>query len=1060
MTDVDEVVGTETEEDSQAQMSYVEPSNRFAKIKETYKGVTTALDLSEDTAAYEDFQSLLTGQKVSFARGEIVEGTVIQFEPNGALIDIGAKATAYMPAREASLTEVESMEELLELDEKMQVMIISDENEMGQVNVSIRRIQYEKAWSKVEEMQAEDVVFEGPIVAVNRGGAIVLVEGLRGFLPGSHMCGGLPTEEAVGKVMKFKFLEVNAENSKLVVSNRRAVLEQEMKELSRGDVVEGHVKAIKPYGVFVEIRGMSGLLHISQISFDRIEDLPSIMQLGMKLKCMIIDHDKVNGRIALSTKTLEPEPGDMIKNPQKVYDMAEATAAKYHQRMEHERKAREDAAKSIVMGLGDGLDSFDSDVLAGIADGIESRQSLPIYRHRNSLLFAVQKYRATVLVGETGCGKTTQIPQYLYEAGWTAGNRAVVCTQPRRVAAYTVANRVAEEMGSRLGETVGYAVRFDSRVGPQTKVKFCTDGMLLREMMIDPLLTAYSVVMLDEAHERTIYNDILFGLLKKIMRKREELRIIVASATLDAEQFRDFFETNRSKNATANTATILSIQGRQHPVDVLYTEKPVSNYVRAAVDAALAVHSSEPVGDILIFLPGAEEIDAAVEMLREHAPQPTSSRGFGNSTARGDGEGGPLQALPFYSALPINMQMKVFEPTRQGVRRVVVATTIAETSVTIDGIRYVIDPGFVRLPFYDPAQGFGALLTTLTSKASARQRAGRAGRVSPGKCLRLMTEEDYHSQLPAQTIPEMQRSDLSWVVLLLKALGIDDILHFEFLSPPAAETMIRALELLYALGALDDSCRLTEPLGMIMAEFPVEPCLAKFLASAWDFECVEDALTVAAMLSVQNPFVHPRGGSRERRERVREAMEEFAVTEGDHITYLNVFNSFEETGSDSEWCKDNCLSYRALVRAGEIRQQLSRYCNKFAPAGRQLSSCGDDVNALRRCLVAGFFANVAKLSPDGRYRTVRDSTVVAIHPSSVLAHFGSPPEWILFNEISKTSQLFVRDVTVIDPRWLTELAPHFYEFRGAGGTRGAPRLGRKRLGPDRPTPQSLEDSNF
>ncbi|CAM9265782.1 unnamed protein product [Ectocarpus fasciculatus] len=691
------------------------------------------------------------------------------------------------------------------------------------------------------------------------------------------------------------------------------------------------------------------------------------------------------------------------------------------------------------------------------------RHALPIYRHRNSVLFAVQKHRAVVLVGETGCGKTTQIPQYLHEAGWTAGNRAVVCTQPRRVAAFTVATRVAEEMGSRLGEAVGYSVRFDSRVGPATKVKFCTDGMLLREMMLDPLLTAYSVVMLDEAHERTIYNDILFGLLKKIMRKRKELRVIVASATLDAEQFRDFFETNTSKNANANTATILSIQGRQHPVDVLYTEKPVSNYIRAAVDAALAVHSSEPVGDVLIFLPGAEEIDAAVEMLRDHAPQSATSGkwgGGGGSTAKGVGEGGPLQVLPFYSALPINTQMKVFEPTRQGVRRVVVATTIAETSVTIDRIRYVIDPGFIRLPFYDPAQGFGALLTTLTSKASAKQRAGRAGRVSPGKCLRLMTEEDYHAQLPAQTIPEMQRSDLSWVVLLLKALGIDDILHFEFLSPPAAETMIRALELLYALGALDDSCRLTEPLGMTMAEFPVEPCLAKFLASAWDFGCVEDALTVAAMLSVQNPFVHPRGGGRERRERVREAMEEFAVTEGDHITYLNVFNSFDDSGNDSEWCKENCLNHRALVRAGEIRQQLSRYCKKFAPPGQHVSSCGDDVNALRRCLVAGFFANVAKLCPDGRYRTVRDSTVVAIHPSSVLAHFGSPPEWILFNEISKTSQLFARDVSVVDPRWLIELAPHFYEFRGAGGSSGAPRLGtKKRLGPERPTTHNLEEGD-
>lgn len=287
-------------------------------------------------------------------------------------------------------------------------------------------------------------------------------------------------------------------------------------------------------------------------------------------------------------------------------------------------------------------------------------------------------------------------------------------------------------------------------------------------------------------------------------------------------------------------------------MDVLYAEKPVSNYVRAAVDAALSVHSTEPVGDILIFLPGAEEIDAAVEMLREHAPQQAGSSGrWANSTAGTGGGGVPLQALPFYSALPLNVQMKVFEPTRQGVRRVVVATTIAETSVTIDGIRYVIDPGFVRLPFYDPAQGFGALLTTLTSKASAKQRAGRAGRVAPGKCLRLMTEEDYHSLLPAQTVPEMQRSDLSWVTLLLKALGIDDILHFEFLSPPAAETMIRSLELLYALGALDESCQLTQPLGMAMAEFPVEPCLAKFLVSASDFDCVE-----VSAGSVDSPLRH------------------------------------------------------------------------------------------------------------------------------------------------------------------------------------------------------------
>ncbi|CAM9160283.1 unnamed protein product [Choristocarpus tenellus] len=371
---VEEGEDVNVEEDFQENMfeSPMMVETRFDRIKRNWKGLDSLVDVSEVEESYGDFDDLLGDEKVNFERGETVVGTVVQFEHEGALIDIGAKSTAYMPLREVSLTEVDRAEDVLKLDEEMEVMVISDENEMGQVLVSIRRIEFQEAWERVQAMQANDAVFEGPIISVNRGGAIVIVEGLRAFLPGSHMSGGLPTDEQVGEIHAFKFLEVNPETSKLVVSNRRAVLEQEMKELSRGDVVEGVIKAIKPYGAFVEIRGMSGLLHISQISFDRIEDLSTIVHEGMAIKCMIIDHDKVNGRIALSTKTLEPEPGDMLKNPQAVYENAEATARKYHERMEVERKAREEAAKSIVMGLGDGLQSLDTDVLAGIADGIEN----------------------------------------------------------------------------------------------------------------------------------------------------------------------------------------------------------------------------------------------------------------------------------------------------------------------------------------------------------------------------------------------------------------------------------------------------------------------------------------------------------------------------------------------------------------------------------------------------------------------------------------------------------------------------------------------------------------
>lgn len=259
----------------------------------------------------------------------------------------------------------------------MDFQIISEEDENGQLLVSVRRIQYRQAWEKVVEQQNSDEVFEAEVVAVNRGGAICLVEGLRAFLPGSHLTGQLPTEDLIGQTLPLKFLEVNQESNKLVVSNRRAVVEQQMTDLSRGDIIDGIVKALKPYGAFVEVGGMSGLLHISQISYDRIDNLEKVFQLGDKVKCMIIDHDKVNGRIALSTKTLEPEPGDMLKDPQRVFDMAEETAAKYHERMEAERRAREEAAKDIVMGLGDSLDDLSdgdssADPLADVNDSLDS----------------------------------------------------------------------------------------------------------------------------------------------------------------------------------------------------------------------------------------------------------------------------------------------------------------------------------------------------------------------------------------------------------------------------------------------------------------------------------------------------------------------------------------------------------------------------------------------------------------------------------------------------------------------------------------------------------------
>lgn len=357
----------------------VETMTRFDRLKKNYKGPTIVTSTEGLDFSYEDFDKAVAETDYSFNRNDVVKGNIVQYENGGAIVDIGAKASAFLPTQESSLflEQGASIEGIVDLDQEMEFQIISEEDENGQLLVSVRRIQYRQAWEKVVAQQAEDEVFEAEVVAVNRGGAICLVEGLRAFLPGSHLTGQLPTEDIIGQKLQLKFLEVNQDDNKLVVSNRRAVVEQQMSDLSRGDIIPGLVKALKPYGAFVEVGGMSGLLHISQISYDRIEDLEKVLQPGQQVKCMIIDHDKVNGRIALSTKTLEPEPGDMLRDSAKVFELAEETAKKYHERMEAERKAREEAAKDIVMGLGDSLDDLSSDddsedPLADVSDNLDS----------------------------------------------------------------------------------------------------------------------------------------------------------------------------------------------------------------------------------------------------------------------------------------------------------------------------------------------------------------------------------------------------------------------------------------------------------------------------------------------------------------------------------------------------------------------------------------------------------------------------------------------------------------------------------------------------------------
>ncbi|XP_026520850.1 probable ATP-dependent RNA helicase DHX35 isoform X3 [Notechis scutatus] len=638
----------------------------------------------------------------------------------------------------------------------------------------------------------------------------------------------------------------------------------------------------------------------------------------------------------------------------------------------------------------------------------QQRQKLPVFKLRNHILYLVENYQTLVIVGETGCGKSTQIPQYLTEAGWTAEGRIVGVTQPRRVACISIAERVAEERGALLGHEVGYCIRFDDCTDPQaTRIKFLTDGMLVREMMADPLLTRYSVIMLDEAHERTLYTDIAIGLLKKVQKKRGDLRLIISSATLDAEKFRDFFNQNESSDPSKDTSMILTVEGRTFPVDVFYIQSPVPDYVKSTVETVMKIHNSEGDGDILAFLTGQEEVETVVSMLIEQA----------RIIAR-TGMKKHLRVLPMYAGLPATEQMKVFERMSHNVRKVIVATNIAETSITINGISFVVDCGFVKLRAYNPKTAIECLVVVPISKASANQRAGRAGRNRSGKCYRLYTEEDFE-KLPQSTIPEMQRSNLAPVILQLKALGIDNVLRFPFLSPPPAQSMVQALELLYALGGLDKYCRLTEPLGIRIAEFPLNPMFAKMLLESGNFGCSQEILSIASMMQIQNIFTVPPN---QKVQAIREHRK-FAVEEGDHLTMLNVYEAFIKHNKSSQWCQEHFLNYKGLVRATIVREQLKKLLVKFKVPKK--SSEGDPDPVLR-CIVSGFFANAARFHSTGCFRTIRDDHELYIHPTSVL-YAEKPPRWVVYNEVIQTSKYYMRDVTAIKSSWLLELAPHFYQ---------------------------------
>ncbi|XP_008673553.1 probable pre-mRNA-splicing factor ATP-dependent RNA helicase DEAH9 [Zea mays] len=654
----------------------------------------------------------------------------------------------------------------------------------------------------------------------------------------------------------------------------------------------------------------------------------------------------------------------------------------------------------------------------GYASLERQRQRLPVYKYRKAILYLVERHATTIVVGETGSGKSTQIPQYLKEAGWADGGRLIGCTQPRRLAVQMVASRVAEEVGVKLGEEVGYTIRFEDQTNPgMTMIKFLTDGVLIREMMEDPLLTKYSVIMVDEAHERSISTDMLLGLLKKIQRRRPELRLIISSATIEARSMSTFFNIRRknsllgsSDNLPSPEPAVLSVEGKGYTVEIHYVEEPVSDYLQATVNTVLLIHEKEPPGDILVFLTGQDDIEAAVKLLNEEIQH------LGRHYL-------DLLILPLYSGLPRGDQDLIFAPTSKGKRKVVLSTNIAETSLTLEGVVYVVDSGFSKQKCYNPISDIESLVVAPISKASARQRAGRAGRVRPGKCFRIYTEEYYLTEMQSEGIPEMQRSNLVSCIIQLKALGIDNILGFDWPASPSPEAMIRALEVLFSLGILDEDAKLTVPIGFQVAEIPLDPMISKMILSANDFGCSDEILTIASFLSVQSVWVSVRGVKKE----FDEAKLRFAAAEGDHVTFLNIYKGFHQSGKSSQWCYKNFLNYQALKKVVDIRGQLLRIVKSF---GIQLKSCDRDMQAVRKAIIAGSFTNACHLeeySQNGMYKTIRTLQEVYIHPSSVL--FRVNPKWVVYQSLVSTDKHYMRNVIAIEPSWLTEAAPHFYQFR-------------------------------
>ena len=636
-------------------------------------------------------------------------------------------------------------------------------------------------------------------------------------------------------------------------------------------------------------------------------------------------------------------------------------------------------------------------------------KSLPVYEQKQKILDCMENNQVVIVESPTGSGKTTQIPVILYEAGY-ATNGMIAVTQPRRIAALSVSEFIAKQMKTPYPGLVGYKMRFEDNTGTDTRIKIMTDGILLQEMKLDPWLSKYSVVMVDEAHERSLNIDFILGLLKRVLRERSDFHVIVSSATMNTQAFSDYFDG----------APIVSIDTITYPVSVIYdpiqggattaTEAGCDmllSKICATVDRVLDNEEAESGGDadaakggILIFLPGEKIIKDCVERL---LICPFSRR---------------LHILPLYGRLSKEEQERVFDDPPAGKKKVIVTTNIAETSVTIHDITTVIDSGLAKLNFYSPRTFTSSLNETPVSKASCNQRKGRAGRTHAGTCYRLYSRKDFEAR-PLYTTEEIYRTDLSEVVLRMAELGITDYFDFDFIASPGREGIIGAVDTLHMLGALDEENCLSA-IGKMMVLFPLEPRISRIIVEAvMRFpDVIDKTLIAAAFLSANSPFLLPANEEME----ARKAHHRFRDLQGDFGTYINLFNAYKQSDYKEKFCKKNYLDDRVMAEIDNIKWQLGQIVGE--KLGLPIVEGSGNMSDYLCCIAAGMIQFVCIRTGRENYRSLT-ADHICIHPGSVM--FRQDPLFIVAGEIVRTSRIFAMSVSPLTKPMLDTINPSLFE---------------------------------